>query len=240
MKKYLILVFAMVQFALFAQEKKDFLVGVNFSPEVASRLTTVAKDDFGIHTIVEERSSFPSKLALSSGFVLNYFLKDKVFFETGLQYSIKGNKSRLNNFFTWQTTSTYLEPKYRSVSTKENFHFIEIPIIIGKIWGNKKVKFFFKTGFNIEFFIFETSISKYKLLNGEIEKYRNSNSPNENQNIFNFSPVIAIGVDIALNEKIHLRFAPITRISIINIDKNWSYRYHYLNLGLNLSCFMKI
>lgn len=237
MKKYFILVFAMIQFTLFAEEKKDFLIGVNFSPEMAYRTITDSKTPAVTNTF---NSISSPKFSYTTGFVFNYFVSNNFFIESGLQYSNKGNKIETDGFLVEGNSIPVKDTVYSSYLTRYNIHFLGIPILFGGVFGNKKVKFYATLGVHFDFLLSLSNVNVVERFDGERIKSRSFYNDNENFNRFNITPTISAGIDYSITEKTSLRVAPVFRFSALDFSKSNLSKVNFYNLGVNLSYFMKI
>lgn len=227
----------MMQFILFAQEKKDFLIGVNFSPEMAYRTITDSKTPAVTNTF---NSISSPKFSYTTGFVFNYFVSNNFFIESGLQYSNKGNKIETDGFLVEGNSIPVKDTVYSSYLTRYNIHFLGIPILFGGVLGNKKVRFYATLGVHFDFLLSLSNVNVVERFDGE--KFKNRTFYNDNQNFkrFNITPTVSAGIDYSITEKTLVRVAPVFRFSAIDFTKSSSAKYYFYNIGVNLSCFMKI
>lgn len=127
-----------------------------------------------------------------------------------------------------------------SFNSKFSNHYLGIPLMVGGIFGEKKVKFFFTAGAHLDFLFAQSSVSKSESTSGYFQNDKKFGKPNETSRIFNITPTVSLGIDYALSEKMHLRVAPITRFTALNTNNSIFPKSRYINMGVNISYFMKL
>jgi hypothetical protein len=210
---------------------KDFkriLIGVNFSPDYCFRKL---KNNDGSSTsalIVDNRNSHESaKFGYTTGINVCINFSKAIGLEAGIQYSNKGYQFKFNN-------STF-DP---SIPTKGkiiyNDKYIDIPLKINLTLGKRKVQFFSSVGITTNIFIGETQTNILKYSDGNTDK-RTQSTP-YNYNKVDISPIISLGINYKINDKMNLRVEPTFRYGVLKIIDSPVTGYLW-NAGLNIGYY---
>lgn len=159
--------------------------GVNFSPEVTSRVISGTKN--AIHSM-----EIP-KISYTTGLNFVYNLNKTIGFETGLQYINKG----------YQTEKIYLLPDNWWIGVTSNndevrfiynYQYLTIPLKTNFILGNKNVKFIGSLGIDTWFLV---NASRKQILyhNNAKESVKTTKIDGVDFNKINISPIISTGID---------------------------------------------
>lgn len=253
MKKLLSLtLFLFISFSAFAvkdKKKKEekplskFSLGINFSPDINYRL--VKSDGSVIGNFLQKYYDTTEivKFGYTLGLGFCYEINKHISFETGLQYSNKGFKTKPFEvlIFPQQNDTSYDPILYnlKSLSSTYNFQYLDIPLKVNFIFGNKRVKFIGSSGFVLNFLVGLSKTSELKYLNGET-KVTTAQDKTTYKSIrkVNLSPMISAGIDCSLTKHLSLRLEPTFRFGIIKIYNSGVSSYLY-NAGLNTSLYWR-
>ncbi|MGB3948391.1 MAG: outer membrane beta-barrel protein [Bacteroidia bacterium] len=248
MKKLSTIVVLLFSIALFGQsdtiKSKKLLIGLTASPDICYR---TLKNNDGSATssmVIDSRNSYEiPKLGYSTGFSICYSVSNHVGFETGLQYSNKGEKFVNSNL----TFGDAIDPRRGftytngSAPTKikliYNYNYIDVPLRTIFTFGNRKTQFISSIGVTTNIFINYTQKSIIIFENGD--KERNTQNQQYTFNPINFSPTVSLGVDYRFTEKINLRIEPTFRYGLIKIIDTPVTSYLWSG-GLSFSCYYRI
>ncbi len=233
MKKTIFLLIVLASFTVYAQEAKTgskFSIGFNFSPDYSFR--TIKNNGSGLDPAFTNWDSLQiGKLGYTTGLNISYKLTNIVVFETGLQYSNKGYRTKEMELFF----DPFPEPTDPSLLTKAKFHYsyqyIGIPLKMTVLFGDGHLRFISGFGVTTNFLLNVKTRTDYEHPDGKKETKKNKTT--EGFNKIDISPMINIGVDYQINNSIHLRAEPTFRYGIIKTSSAPPSEYLW-NAGLNL------
>lgn len=226
MKQTLILLILNICFISLNAQNPDrkLKIGINFSPDYCYR--TLKTSDNNFNWIIDSRNQNEiPKLSFSTSVNLLYQINNKIGVETGLQYSNLGFQTK--------------EFKVNGINAvfKDSYHYINLPL-----------KFNYNTNWNKKFQL-TTSIgfiNSYLLQFQKVIFNSENNEPfkrrSENQtavfdfNKLNFLPILSLGINCKLNEKIDLKIEPTFRFGIFKIMEAPIKDYLW-NAGLNMGFY---
>lgn len=242
MKQVLFFFFVLTSISSYGQETpasdfKRFQIGVNFSPDVAYRLLAVEK---GANIPPSFAKNFDTleipKFGYTGGITFCYNIKSFVGIEVGVQYSNKGYQSKKQNLLDSMSLNNHgqLELFYISSKYAYNFHYIDIPVKVNFTVGKKKVRFFSSVGLVTNILVKATYTSI-------IEKGSNTKTSTTDKfpvdfNRVNFSPMLSLGIDYKINDRMNLRVEPTFRFGVLKHTNTPAYNYLYSG-GINLAYY---
>jgi hypothetical protein len=248
MKKLTTIVGLLISTVLFGQsdttKSKKLLIGFSASPDMCYR--TLENNDGSATSamVVDIRNSYEiPKLGYSSGLLICYNAFKHVGFETGIQYSSKGEKLINSNltygdildprqgFYTQGATAT-------KVIITSNYNYIDIPLRAIFTFGTKKVQFISSFGVTTNIFINATQKSIIEYENADTERKKQTQVYNNFKSV-NISPTINIGFDYRFSKKMNLRVEPTFRYGLIKIIDTPVTAYLW-SAGLNITCYYRI
>jgi Outer membrane protein beta-barrel domain len=236
MKHQLTFLLAFAAFSAFGQGTptmnfKRFQIGIIVSPDGCYR-TLKNNDGSPSSDIVigvrNENETF--KLGCTAGLNVCYYIKSNFGFETGIQYSNKGYRTK-NKILTWGTPDQSLPIKSKFIY---GYHYIDIPLRMNYIMGHRKVRFIASAGLTANIFIKETQRHVLEYEDGK--KERDKTTPPYDYKKINISPTFSVGIDYRLNNRMNLRIEPTFRYGILKINDKPIVGYLYSG-GLNVGLF---
>jgi hypothetical protein len=247
MKKQATIVGLLFSIVLFGQsdttKSKKLLIGLTASPDMCYRTLENNDGSATSSMVIDSRNSYEiPKLGYSTGLSICYNVSSHIGFETGLQYSNKGEKLINSNltygdmidprrgFYTHGATATKVKIMY-------NHNYLDIPLRAIFTFGSKKVKFISSVGVTTNILISATQKSIITFENGD--KERNTQKQQYNFNPVNVSPTISFGMDYGFSKKINLRVEPTFRYGLLKIIDAPITAYLW-SAGLNLTCYYRI
>lgn len=243
MKRQLLLLMAIGTLAVHGQpaEKnklnKTFnkiLIGFSISPDYNDRVLKNNNGTANTNLIISSRDKQENgRIGFTAGFNICFSLTNKAELETGTQYSLKG-------YQTAKYDLVYIVPDPAApISAKflYNYHYIDIPLKINILKGNRRLRFIGSAGFvtNILFF---TTVTQELDYGGGKSEIRTSES-NYNYKKINISPMVSFGADYRLNHKMYLRAGPVFRYGMLNII-NTPISERLWNAGLNMGFYYRL
>lgn len=241
--KIISLILILIHVSLIAQDeirKQQLLIGAFASPDLSFRLLSNNSGTSG--SISDNRDSYEiPKLAYTAGVEALYQLKPKLSVSFGIQYSIKGEKTKdLDLIYGDQ-----LDPRRGFVyqwsqeqPTKTNFKYnssyIDIPIRIDFYFSKRKFAPFVTTGLSGNLFLREKIITTATYIDNHTEKTSSIN----NNGYYRFNPQFQLGAGLDIGmKKSRLRIFPIYRLSLSRVNKGSVNGYFY-SIGLGLNYFL--
>jgi hypothetical protein len=215
-KNLLLSFLLLLQFSLFAQEDKSerkWEIGIHFSPDYVYRSLKVHKEQEVSSFIVRTRDSLEiADLGFTTGFSFRYKLSQRFHLETGLYHARKGYQSIWIDSLKPLVPDPAIPEKFK---TKEQFHYIELPLKAYFIAFQKE---------RFEAFI-ASAFSAGHLINYNHTVYYQF--PDRDENIqfatnyqfknFNFSYWLSAGFTYFVSKRFRVQFEPFFRKSINSI-----------------------
>ena len=236
----LFIISLVISFSSFGQDKinenpntdfKRFQIGINISPDICFR---TLKNNDGSSTSVGLMKSHndreTTKISYTTGLNFCFNIIKSISLETGFQYSNKGFQTKMMDLTFSGPPSTTLPTKSKSIY---NFHYIDIPIKMNFSFGKNKIGFFTSVGI-ITNILIKNDQTMVLVYSDKTEKA--TNPIIGNFKALNLSPIISIGVDYKINERMNLRVEPIFRYGVMKIIDAPVTEYLW-NGGLNISYF---
>lgn len=227
----------LVSLSCFASEDKSgtipkLKIGINVSPDFCFRLSHLNVDNDRVRSVKElnDAAEIP-KAGYTLGLNVGYDFKSWVGIESGLQYSNKGYQRKKEVLYL-----PYPSSYTSTIHQRYDFHYLDIPLKVNFTVGKKKVRFFSSIGFITNFFLAETDYTTLEI--DEAKKIKNQKS-HYNYNIVNVSPMLSLGIDYKINNKMNLRIEPTVRFGALKIIDAPLTAYLY-NAGLNVSYYFGI
>ncbi len=234
MKLILVLITAFLSFTLQAQEPmhlQKILIGYNFSPDYSFRSHKNSDGKSSTDLVIQNRKAIEiAKFGYTTGLNICFNFSQVVAFETGIQFSNKGYKTKKQDLI-------FIPPNPASPSKVKftyAYQYIGIPLKAKFSFGKSKMRFLTSIGFMTNFLLNVKQTANYEYNNGSTEKKTQSLTSGFNK--IDISPMMSIGVDYKLNNKIHLIAEPTFRYGVIKIkdapvaEKLW-------NAGLSIGCY---
>ena len=209
-------------------QTQKILIGFNFSPDYSFR--TLQNDDGRPSTdlVINSRNNIEvAKFGYTTGLNVRFNCSQFVAFETGLQFSNKGYKTKnLNLIYSIPEPGSPIKAEFMYA-----YQYIGIPLQAKLSFGKSKVRFVSSIGVMTNFLLNIKQTAKYEYANGITEK--KSQSSKSGFKTVDISPMISVGIDYKLNNKIHLLAEPTYRYGVVK-TKDAPVTEHLWNVGLNL------
>lgn len=234
MKRISIFFTVLVSFTAQAQQTRPIpkvLFGYSFSPDYCFR--TLANSDGNASTdlVIKSRNNIEiAKFGYTTGLNVLINFSQSVGFETGLQFSNKGYKTKKQDFVYFPVIpglATNAEIIY-------SYQYIGIPLKAKFSAGKSKTRFVSSIGVITNFILTVKRTTNYGYADGRTEK--NSSSSAQGFDRVDISPVVSFGIDHQLNNKIHLIAEPTFRYGILK-TKNAPVAEYLWNAGLNIGLY---
>ena len=204
-------------------------MGLNFSPDYCFRqLNTSAGEDW----ITESRDSNEiPKFGYTTGLSLLYQLKERIFIETGLQLSDKGEKTKTIELHPLEPDPLLISNR---VSFKYHYYYLQLPVMVNYVCIKGKVQLFVSSGFSFNIFLNSRNVMKFE----GTDKTAESDSP-QDISTFNIEFLFGGGIDYRINKRLNIRLEPIYHQSIIPLVDAPVKQYQY-SFGANTGVFYKL
>ncbi len=234
MKRIFLLTTILMSFAVKAQQTnltKKIFIGFNFSPDYSFRTLKNYDGSSSADFVIKNRNELEvAKFGYTTGLNVRFHFSQLAGLETGVQFSNKGYETRNQDL-------VYFPPSPGS-PTKAKFNYayqyIGIPLKARFIFGKNKVRFFSSIGFMTNFLVQVKQTAQYQFSNGEKEKISESSKSGFHQ--VDISPMLSIGIDYKLNNKMHLLAEPTFRYGVIK-TKDAPVAEYLWNAGLNVGFY---
>ncbi len=213
---------------------KKTLIGFSISADYNNR---VLKNNDGASSgnfIIDLRNKQETgRIGLTSGVNICFSVTNQTEFETGIQYSLKG-------YQTEKYDLVYIVPDPAAPVRAKflyNYHYIDVPLKINFIKGNRKLRFIAAAGFVTNILLIATVTQDLEYAGGKTSKSTSESGYKYNK--INISPMISFGADYRLNHKMYLRAGPTFRYGILkNINSPVTERLW--NAGLNIGYYYSL
>lgn len=221
-------------------KKKQFLIGVFASPDICYRFLANSTGTSGY--IAGNRNSYETpKFAYTGGFEALYQLKPKLSASLGIQYSLKGEKTKDFDLIYGDQLDprrgyTYTSPDQEPIKAnfKYNTSYIDLPVRLDYYFTKRKFTPFVTTGISTNIFLNEKIITTTTYRDDHEEKSTGTG----NKGYYRINPQFQFGagLDVAF-ERSRLRIFPIYRMSLSRVNSGSVSGYFY-SLGLGLNYFI--
>lgn len=212
--KQLLLLFSMcLSSAIFAQNSKlanKLSIGYSFSPDYNFRSLQYGGDDKFDLIIKKSRNEMEkAKFGYTTGLNVTFNFSDLLSFETGVCYTNKGYRIMERYINTFPADPNF--PDRAAISYC--YQYIGIPIKARFSFGKGKIRIISSAGVMTGFLVNVKTTMNYKYGDGKTEKKNRSSTSGFNK--VDLSPMVGIGVDYKLTDKIHLSAEPTFRFGLI-------------------------
>ncbi len=234
MKQIFLLITTLASFTVQGQETKPIqkiLIGYNFSPDYNFRTLKNNDGSSSSDLVIKSRNDIEiSKFGYTTGLNVCINFSQQVGFETGIQFSNKGYKTK-NQDLIYFPPNPGLPTKAKTIYS---YQYIGIPFIAKFSAGKSKVRFLSSAGFMTNFLLNVKQTTTYEYSDGKTEEKAQSTTSGFKK--VDISPLISVGIDYTLNNKIHLIAAPTFRYGVIK-TKDAPVTEKLWNAGLNIGFY---
>ena len=197
-----------------AKQATKISIGYNFSPDYNFRTLKNNNGNSSTDLVISSRNDIEkAKFGYTTGFDVTFHFSDLLNFQTGIQYSNKGYKTREQDLSYFQTTPT--DPN--KIAIKYSYQYIGIPLQAKFYFGKSKARFISGVGVVTNFLVNTKNSIMLKYLDGRTEKKNESSSTGINK--IDISPLVSIGVDYKLTNKINILIEPTFRFGLIETNE---------------------
>jgi len=231
MKQLIMLLMTLMSLTAFGQNSKQankITIGYSFSPDYSFRTLKNGDGNSSTALVINSRDNIEkAKLGYTTGYNVTFHFSDLLGFETGVQYSNKGYKTEEQDLI-------YFPPSPSSpnkATTTYSYQYIGIPLKAKFAFGKNKVRFISSAGFMTNFLVNVKQSINLKYSDGKTEKKNQSSTSGFNK--IEISPIVSIGVDYKLTDKIHFSAEPTFRFGLSK-TKDAPVKENLWNAGLAL------
>ena len=229
MKQLSLLLMTILSLAAFGQNSKQankITIGYSFSPNYSFRALKNGDGNSATAMTIKNRNyDEKAKFGNTTGINVTFHFSDFVGFETGIQYSNKGYKTK-DRDLVYQVPDPVLPNRAK---TNYSYLYIGIPLKAKFAFGKSNVRIVSSTGFTTNFLINVIGSTDYIYSDGKTETQNQSSTSGFNK--IDISPMASIGVDFKLTDKIHLSAEPTFRFGLIK-TKDAPVKQKLWNAGL--------
>jgi Outer membrane protein beta-barrel domain len=234
MKQLLILVATLASLTILGQDTnptQKILIGFNFSPDYSSRTLKNNDGSSSSDLVIKSRNDIEvAKFGFTTGLNVCFNFSQLVGFETGIQFSNKGYKTKNQDLI-------YFPPSPSSPTKSKTtyaYQYIGIPLKAKFSFGKSKVRFISSIGFMTNLLLNVKQTNNFEYSNGKTEKKTQSTTSGFKK--VDISPIISVGIDYKLNNKIHLLAEPTFRYGAVK-TKDAPVTENLWNTGLNVGLY---
>jgi hypothetical protein len=233
MKPLFILFVCLASFTVYGQNSKPahhVLIGYSFSPDYSFRTLNNTGGSSSTDLVIKRRNEVElPKFGFTTGLNILVNFSKRAGLETGLQFSARGYKGKGMNL-VFETPDPTL---VTNASSSYSYQYIGIPLTARFGFGKSKVRFVSSVGFITGFLLNAKQITTYTYTNGRRDKQAQSIKDFARIDI---SPLISIGVDYEVTDKIHLIAEPTFRYGVTK-TKDAPVGEHLWSAGLNMGIY---
>lgn len=239
--KYLLLIIGLVCcFTLQAQKNKPakrghLFIGFNSSPDYNYRVLKRnggSSNTSSVLPVRNEREVRSAGFTTGLNFCVNF--SHRVGFDAGVQYSNKGYQTtRYLLFYSLPPRS--IDP----IAAKfiYDYDYIDIPLKINLTFGKNKIRFISSAGFAANILV-NSNVKSVLEYTGTGIIRQNETSTDDFKKV-NISPLISLGVECKIRNKMYVRAEPTFRYQLLkNIDQPIT--EHLWNAGINVSFYYQL
>jgi hypothetical protein len=210
---------------------KKKLIGFNISTDYNSRTLKNNSGTGSSNSIIDLRDKQETgRIGTTAGVNICFNFTKKTGLETGIQYSVKGYQTKKYDLvYAVPDPAAPVRAKFR-----HSYHYIDIPLKINIIKGNGKLRFIAAVGITTNILVKATVTGVYEYAGGNTGK--NTERSTYNYKKINISPLISLGTDYKINDKMYLRAEPTIRYGMLkNTDSPIT--EHLWSAGLNIGFY---
>jgi hypothetical protein len=210
---------------------KKKLIGFNISPDYSNRTLKNNSGTGSSNAIIDLRDKQENgRIGITAGVNICFNFTKKTGLETGIQYSRKGYQTKKYDLvYAVPDPAAPVRAKFRY-----SYHYIDIPLKINIAKGNGKLRLIAAAGITANILLKTTVTGVYEYPDGKTEK--NTRQSVYNYRKINISPMISLGADYRINDKMYLRAEPTFRYAMLKIT-NTPVTEHLWSAGLNIGFY---
>lgn len=239
MKHLLIFILAFSTVGFFAQEFSSkkfnrFQLGVSFSPDVCYRTlkeTDITTTQTNFYVMDARNKMEAPKFGYTGGVNFSYALNHWLSIESGLHYSNKGYGMKKQDLYSNQQEPG-IPTNFKFI---ENFYYLDLPLKVNFSLGKNRWRFISSVGASTNLFLKE---SQTQVLYFSDKTDRSTSSDGNKYNNMNISPMVSLGIDYHLSNKMSLRVEPTFRYGLLKIIDAPVTAYLF-SAGLNVGYYVK-
>lgn len=237
MKKLFIIIVSFLP--LFVEGQKNgtsnrIIIGFNFSPDYDFRNLKNSDGSSSSDLVIKSRNDLElSKIGFTTGLDVLIGFSNTLEFETGIQFSNKGYKTRSQDLvFFPPNPSSPIKAKF-----VYSFQYLGIPIKLKGIAGKGRTRFTASAGFTTNYLMNIQHMTNLLYSDGKTEIQKESSTSGFNR--IDLSPSISFGIRYAIHGNLFLIAEPTFNYGIIP-TKDAPVKEHLWNGGLNIGLYYGI
>ena len=207
------------------------LIGYNFSPDYNYRTLKNNDGSSSSDIVIKSRNDIEiPKFGFTTGLHVWINFTNIIGLETGIQFSNKGYKTK-NQDLIYFPPNPGLPTKAKTVYT---YQYIGIPLKAKFTVGKSKTRFLSSIGIMTNFLLHVKQTTTFEYADGKTEEKKQSATSGFKK--VDLSPMISVGIDYKLTDKIHLIAEPVFKYGVIK-TKDAPVKEYLWNAGLNMAFY---
>jgi hypothetical protein len=248
MKRKILFILQLLSIGAFGQETtvktKRWAVGITLSPDYCYRTLGATGNGSLWESVLNGYNNLEiPKFGYTAGLNVMYTLNKHFSIDAGVQYSNKGYAYDLSTLVFGDMIDprfgfTYTVPSMVADHWFYNFNFLEIPLRLVYLKGEKKTQLTASIGITPSIFL----NANERIVNSETgtgQTITETIDLGNNYTKVSWSPTISAGVQYNANDRLCIRAEPMYRYGLTSIHEGSIKRYLW-NIGLALSCYYKL
>lgn len=223
------------------KSERKFMMGLHCSPGISYRYLTsngeMLPNDIMASRNEAEIIKFGYNAGLSGIFQFNRILG----LEFGIQYSNLGYNSR-KIYLHSGNSSDGSSPNATHYDYKYVYHYVGVPLMLNTLLGKGKMRFLLSAGIVTNVLLEGSGRANVYYEDGSVTKHKwnfVNNQSTTDYNRINFMPVVNIGVNYDINEKLLIRIAPTFSYGVRSVANTPISEYLW-HCGINAGCYFKL
>lgn len=211
-----------------------YSIGLSIDPAYSYRTLSKQVDSSSADIIYKSRNEREiAKPGYHFAITMRYQVNNILQIETGFQYANKGYRTKKQSTVFFPPDPG--QPTYASF--KYNYNYIGIPIIVRALYGRPKLQFSTSLGVASNLLLNVKTKSKYEYADGHNEHDIESSSYNYKK--FDLAPMLGVGINYRMNNKLLLSIEPTFRYSVLPTTET-AIRERFWSVGVNAGLFYKL
>ena len=226
-------------YALSAQKKqgvrrKQIFIGTNFSPDYSFRTLTNTDGSSSSGAVINNRNSIErAKFGFTSGIGVSIEVSQSLAFETGLQISNKGYKTKsLDLVFAQPDPALPIRASFMY-----SYQYVGIPLKGTFTLGKNRLRFLPGMGIMTNILVHQKVTSQQEYPGGKTDIKSQSSTADYKK--VDISPMISLGIKYRINSKTYITAEPTFRYGLIK-TRDAAIAEHLWSAGFNCGVYYRV
>ncbi len=213
---------------------KAVYAGMHFSPDYSFRTLKNTSDASINDLIMGMRNDIEiARFGYTTGLNLLFHCSKYVGFETGIQYSNKGYGSKYREII-FQIPEPGLPVKFKSTYS---YQYVGIPLKARFVFGDNKARLLSSVGFITNWLLQVKQSTVLAYADGRTESRKQSSR--EDFNRLDLSPIVSVGIDYRVSDKLYLSVEPTFRYGLLKTAES-TIAEHLWSAGVQFGIYQKL